>query len=90
MEPESSLAHSQQPATCSYAEPDRSSLRPLVPLPEDSFYYYPPIYDLLFQMVSIFCLPLKNHLYTSRLPILATYPTDPIFFHFITRKKFGL
>ena len=35
MEPESSLAYSQAPATCSYAEPTPSSPHNPFPLPED-------------------------------------------------------
>ena len=35
MEPESSLPHSQMPATCPYPEPARSSPYPHIPLPED-------------------------------------------------------
>ena len=36
MEPEGSLLHSQEPATCPYSETDHSSLRS-IPLPEDPF-----------------------------------------------------
>ena len=52
MEPEGSLPHSQVPATCPYPEPARSSPYPHIPLPEDPFYYYPPIYAWVFQVVS--------------------------------------
>ena len=53
MEPEGSLPHSQVPATCPYPEPARSSPYPHIPLPEDpSYYYYPPIYALVSQVVS--------------------------------------
>ena len=44
MAPQGSLPHSQVPATCPYPDPDRSSLYPHIPLPEDPSYYYPPIY----------------------------------------------
>jgi hypothetical protein len=44
MEPDCSLSHSQFPATCLYPEPAESSPYPHIPLPEDPFYYYPPIY----------------------------------------------
>jgi hypothetical protein len=37
METKGSLPHSQQPATCSYPEPDESSLCPLIPILEDQF-----------------------------------------------------
>jgi hypothetical protein len=35
MEPEGSLPHSQEPATCPYPEPARSSSYPHIPLPDD-------------------------------------------------------
>jgi len=38
MEPESSLPHSQVPATCPYPEPARFSPYPHIPLPEDPSY----------------------------------------------------
>jgi hypothetical protein len=34
MEPEGSLPHSQEPATCPYPEPDQPSSCPPIPLPE--------------------------------------------------------
>jgi len=52
MEPESSLPHSQVPATCPYPEPARSSPYPHIPLSENPSQYYPPIYPWVFQMVS--------------------------------------
>ena len=42
MEPESSLPHSQVPATCPYPEPARSSPYPHVLPSEDPSWYYPP------------------------------------------------
>ena len=50
MEPEGSLPHSQEPATCPYPEPDQSSPCP-TPLLRDPFQYYPPIYAWVFQVV---------------------------------------
>jgi hypothetical protein len=38
MEPEGSLPHSQEPATCPYPEPYQSSPCPPIPLLEDPFY----------------------------------------------------
>jgi hypothetical protein len=54
MEPEGSPPHSQQPATCPYPEPDRSSPCPPPPFRrlEDPFWYYPPIYAWVFQVGS--------------------------------------
>jgi hypothetical protein len=40
MEPESSLMHSQVPATFPYPEPARTSPYPHFPLPEDPSYQY--------------------------------------------------
>jgi hypothetical protein len=45
MELEGSLPHLQVPPTCMYPEPVQSSpCPPPIPLPEDPFEYYPPIY----------------------------------------------
>ena len=52
MEPEGSLPHSQQPATCPYPEPERSSRSPTIPPLEDQFQYYSPLYVWVFQVVS--------------------------------------
>jgi hypothetical protein len=52
MEPEGSLPHSQEPATCPYPEPAQSSPCPVIRLLEDPFYYYPPIYASVSQMVA--------------------------------------
>ena len=82
MEPEDSLPHSQEPATCPYPEPARSSPYPHIPLPEDPSYYYPPIYAWV-------PFPSGFHtkiLYTSLLyPIRATCPAHLILLDFITR-----
>ena len=43
METEKSLPYSQEPATCSYTEPDQSSLSPIQPL-ANPYTYYSPIY----------------------------------------------
>ena len=43
MKPESSLPHSQVPATCPFPEPARSSPCPHIPFPEDPSYYYATI-----------------------------------------------
>ena len=52
MEPKGSLPHSQVPATYPYPEPARSSPYPHIPFPEDTFYFYPPIYAWVSQVVS--------------------------------------
>ena len=48
LEPEGSLRHLQEPATCPYPEPDRSS-----PLLQDPFWYYSPIYAWAFRVASL-------------------------------------
>jgi hypothetical protein len=40
------------PATCPYSEPAQSSPFPHIVLPEDSSYYYSPIYAWVSQVVS--------------------------------------
>jgi len=57
MELESSLPRLQVPANCPYPKPDRLSLCPHIPLPEDPFEYYPPICDLVFPVVSFSQVP---------------------------------
>src|SRR5215470_8956476 len=52
MEPEGSLPHSQELATCPYPEPVQSSPCPPIPLREDPFQYYPPIYAWVSQLVA--------------------------------------
>jgi len=67
MEPEGSLPHLQVPATCPYPKPDQLSPRPPIPLPEESCYYYPPIYVWVLKVVSFPSgFPTKT-LYTSLL-----------------------
>jgi hypothetical protein len=44
MEPDGLLPHSQVPATCTYPESAQYSPYPYIPLSEDSYQYYPPIY----------------------------------------------
>jgi len=54
MEPEGRSPCLQEPATCSYSEPDQASPAPSIPLPEDPVSYYPPIYAWVFQVVLIY------------------------------------
>jgi len=44
MEPEGSLPHSQQPATCPYPEPDLISPCPHIPHPEELFFSHHTCY----------------------------------------------
>jgi hypothetical protein len=52
MEPGGSSPYTQQPATCPCSEPDRPGPCPIISLFYDPFYCYPPIYVLVFQVVS--------------------------------------
>src|SRR5215468_11124689 len=52
MEPESSLPHSQVPATRLYPEPTPSNPHDSLQLPEDPSYYYPPTYVWVSPMAS--------------------------------------
>ena len=53
MKPEGSLLNSQQPATCVCPEPNRSTpYPPPIPLLYNPFWWYPPIYSSVFQVVS--------------------------------------
>ena len=77
------------PATCPYPKPDRSSPCPHIPLPEDPFQYYPPIYAWVFQVVSFpEVSPSKPCIHLSS-PILAACPAHLILLDFITRTIFG-
>ena len=51
MESESSLLRLQEPATCPYPEPDKSSPCS-IPLPDDASQYYRLIYAWVSQVVS--------------------------------------
>ena len=67
MEPESSLPHSQVSATCPNPEPDRPYLH--IPLSEDPFQYYTPIYVWVFQIISFPQVsPPKPCIHLSSLP----------------------
>ena len=90
MEPQSSLPHSQVPATCPYPEPARSSAHTHIPLPEDPFQYYPPIYAWVSQVVSFPQVSPTKTLYTRLLSsIRATCPAHVILLDFIARTILG-
>jgi hypothetical protein len=71
MEPEGSSPYSQESTSCPYPDSDWSSpcppptIRPV----EDLFYYYPPIYASVFQVVSFTQVaPLKPCMHLSSPP----------------------
>jgi hypothetical protein len=50
-EDEGTSPRSQQPANGPYAEPGESTPHPLNHSPQDPFWYHPPTYALVFQVV---------------------------------------
>jgi hypothetical protein len=82
MEPEDSLPRLQEPAICPYPEPDESRpCLPTIPFLENPFQYYPPIYDWVFEVVSVPHISLPNPLLS---PIRATCPAHLIILDLIT------
>ena len=78
MEPEGSLPHSQLTATFPHPEPARSSPYPHILLPEDSSYYYPPIYACVSQVDSfpqVFppkpCIHFSSPAYVLHAPLIS-------------------
>jgi len=47
MDPEGLLPHSQLPANFPQPQPDQSSPCPYIPHPEDIYYYYPSLLNIL-------------------------------------------
>jgi len=73
MKPEFSLPHSQEPATCPYSETDQSSPCPAIPILEDPFHYYPPIYVWVVQVVFSSDWPHQNPVFIY-IPIACYMP----------------
>jgi hypothetical protein len=84
MEPERSLPHSQASATCPYPEPYQSSSWIPIPLLEDPFYYYPPMYAYFFQVVSFTQVTHTKTLYVPLVPPYVSH-APPTSFCLITR-----
>jgi hypothetical protein len=89
MEPKHSLLRSQQLATGPYPESDESSLHTHNPLLWDPVQYYPPIYVLLFLVVSFLQVFLPSVYALRFAPMHATYPAHLIFLHFFILIIFG-
>ena len=85
MEPEGSSPHQQAPANCTYPEPDQFSPWSSIPLLEDPFQYYPPIYAYVFQVVSF---PIKFKYAPLLSPVHATHPAHRIIIDLITQIVF--
>ena len=87
MEPDGSLPQSQVPDNCPYPEPARSSPHAHIPLPEDpSYYYSPPIYAWVSEVVSFSQVsPPKPCIHLSSPPIRATCPAHLILLKFTSR-----
>jgi hypothetical protein len=85
MEPDSSLPHSQVPASCPYPEPAGPSQYPHMQIPDShlilSAHLRPGLPSLRF--------PHQNPIQASLLPIRATRPAHLILLDFITRKIVG-
>jgi hypothetical protein len=79
MEPGGSLPHSQEPATCPYPEPAQSSPCP-IPLLEDPFEYYPPIYASVSRVVTFPQIsPPKSCMHLSLPPYVLRAPPISFF-----------
>ena len=82
MEPESSLPHSQDLATCPCPKPARAS--PYPHIPEDPSYYYPPIYSWASQVVSFpqVSPPTPYYTYTIRTKEMHIFQINNLVFFF--------
>jgi len=84
MEPEDSLPHSQEPATCPYPEPDRSSPFPHPHFRKCILILYSHLHPGL-QRGQYIRLPHQNPVHTFPLPIRATCPAHLVLLDLITQ-----
>jgi len=91
MKHESSLPHSQQPATCPCLQLDQSSPFPPISLLADPLQYYLPFYVYVYRAVSFpLVSPPKPCMHLSSPPLVrATCPASLILLDLIIRIMFG-
>jgi hypothetical protein len=89
MEPEGSLPHSQVPANCPYHDSARSSPYTHIQLPEDPFYYYPPIYAWVSKVIYFLQVSPPKPYILRLSPIRSKCPAHLILLDFISRKILG-
>ena len=89
MEHESSIPHSQVPATCPYPEPVRSSPYPHNQHSQESPLYFPPIYVCVSQ-VAAFKFPHQNPVYASPLPHTRYMPYRSYSCRFLSPERYWL
>jgi hypothetical protein len=89
MEPEVSWPLSQMPITYPFSKPARASPCPCIPLPEDPYQYYPPIYTWVSQVNSFPQVSSPKPLYSSPIPHTCYMPRTPYFLDLVIRTILG-
>ena len=85
MEPEISLPPSQQPATCPYPKRNKSGPVHTIVFIYDPFQYYPPIYVMIYKVLSLFSgFPNKTLYAFLCSPIRITWSIDIARHHVVT------
>ena len=88
MEPEGSLPHSQDPATCPYPELDRSSPYPHIPLPEWHLNIILPSTPGSPKWSLSLSFPHQNPVYASPLPHFALHAPPISFFSMLSPQQY--